>query len=144
MNKRYGENPTARVPLAVVQGKVTISRQGAIEAAPWRSLGFSGSIPSLSFTAIRSFCLQPRYRKRGPFRTGTMPLRVILAGSITSVEPTRAIASADATAGAFLKIGQTVTFEVQIAPRPAGGLPVIPGRVRDVQGNGTRAVGFSP
>ena len=52
-------------------------------------------------------------------RKGNMALRLILAGSITSMEPARAIVTADATASAFLRIGQVVRFGSKLRRDPA-------------------------
>jgi multidrug efflux pump subunit AcrA (membrane-fusion protein) len=61
-------------------------------------------------------------------RKGNMRLRLILGGTITSIDPARAIVTGPTNAAAQLKTGQTIDFEIQ-TKRTSGNFPVGTGRV---------------
>src|SRR5262245_45765442 len=63
-------------------------------------------------------------------RRGNMRLRLSVIGSITSLNPSRAVVSAPSNAAGFLRAGQSIDFEFQIRPTNGrGSLPVISGKV---------------
>jgi hypothetical protein len=68
-------------------------------------------------------------------RKGDMRLRFILGGTITSIEPAKALVSGPSTAARLLKVGQAVDFEVQGRRGSSGRLPVVTGKVSRIDSN---------
>ena len=73
-------------------------------------------------------------------RKGNMKLRLILAGTITSVEPATAVVTASADVGALLKQGQSVDFEFQTRRTGGGSLPNASGKVTRLESNSANPV----
>src|SRR4029078_11920785 len=58
-------------------------------------------------------------------RRGDMRLRIAAIGSITSLNPARAVVTAPPNAAGFLAAGQSVSFEFQLRPAGGGALTVM-------------------